>query len=72
MYPEDYLMFTNGHSDPRFNPNPISESAPTEIVPVFPHELLDSGFELTEILTAEWNPSRRPIRGAPMGRGYGI
>jgi hypothetical protein len=53
MYPEDYLMFMTFHSEPHCNSNSISERTPSENAPVFPAELLDSGFELTEILTAE-------------------
>jgi hypothetical protein len=53
MYAEDYLMFMTFHSESHFDPNRISEPTQTPNEPVFPAELLDSGFEWTEILTAE-------------------
>jgi hypothetical protein len=50
MHTQDHPIYF--HLEPQFNPNPISEPAPTANEPVFPAELLDSGFELTEILTS--------------------
>jgi len=52
MHTEDYLIYMNLHLESQFNPNPISEPAQITNQPVFPAELLDSGFELTEILTS--------------------
>jgi hypothetical protein len=63
MYPENYLTFMNRHSETHFHPDPHSESASRENAPSFPHELLNSGFELTEILTTESKPSTRTWRG---------
>lgn len=51
MHTEDHLKFITFSLDSRFNSNLISEPAPNVNEPVFPSELLDSGFELTEILT---------------------
>ena len=68
MYPEDYLMFMTFHSEPRCNSNPISGRAPSENAPLFPAELLDSGFELTEILTAESKNLVSPEWRVPMER----
>jgi hypothetical protein len=51
MYHEDHLIFMSSNFESNFNPNPGSEPAQTANEPVFPAELLDSGFELTEILT---------------------
>jgi hypothetical protein len=53
MYTEDYPKFMPFHSEPPFHPQPISEPAPTTNERGFPSELLDSGFEWTEILTTE-------------------
>ena len=52
MHNEDHLIFMNLHLESQFSPNPISEPAQTADEPVFPAELLDSGFELTEFLTS--------------------
>ena len=52
MYNEDHLSLMSSHFESNFNPNPGSEPAQTANEPVFPAELLDSGFELTEILTS--------------------
>jgi hypothetical protein len=51
MHTEDYLNFTTFHMDSDYNPSPISEPTLIANEPVFPAELLDSGFELTEFLT---------------------
>jgi hypothetical protein len=52
MRNEDHLSFLNLHLESPFNPNPISEPTQTANEPVFPAELLDSGFEFTEFLTS--------------------
>jgi hypothetical protein len=52
MHSEDHPIFMNLHLESQFNPNPFSEPAQTADESVFPAELLDSGFELTEFLTS--------------------
>jgi hypothetical protein len=52
MHTSHDLMSVTFHSESHFDPNLISESAQTTNERVFPAELLDSGFELTEILTS--------------------
>jgi hypothetical protein len=51
MHTEDHLILNALHLESRGHPNPFSEPVPTTVEPLFPAELLDSGFELTEILT---------------------
>jgi hypothetical protein len=52
MHASHGLMSVTFHSEPHFDPNLISESVQTTNERIFPAELLDSGFELTEILTS--------------------
>jgi hypothetical protein len=53
MSNEDDSISRAFHSDPPSSPNTISGPAQRSREPIFPAELLDSGFEWTEILTAE-------------------
>jgi len=46
-------MYISSRSETQFNLNPISGPAQPSNESVFPAELLDSGFEWTEILTSE-------------------
>jgi hypothetical protein len=52
MPTEDDLVFMTFHLPSHLNPNPTSEPAQPANETAFPAELLDSGFELTEILTS--------------------
>jgi len=54
-YNQENRPFISFHSEPHFIPNPTSGPAQPSNEPFFPAELLDSGFEWTEILTAESN-----------------
>jgi hypothetical protein len=51
MHTEDQLTFLASHLDSPFDADQSSEPSPTSNGPVFPAELLDSGFEWTNILT---------------------
>jgi hypothetical protein len=51
MHTEDHLTSPAFFLESPFNPNQSSEPPPTSNEPVFPAELLDSGFEWTKILT---------------------
>jgi hypothetical protein len=53
MYTNDHRMFMTFHSETQFNPSPSSAPSQPGKERIFPAELLDSGFEWTEILTAE-------------------
>jgi len=53
MSKEDHRMYISTRSETQFNLNPISGPAQPSNESVFPAELLDSGFEWTEILTSE-------------------
>jgi hypothetical protein len=53
MSNEDHRMFISSRSEPHFNPDPIPRPAQPPNESIFPAELLDSGFEWTEILTGE-------------------
>jgi hypothetical protein len=50
MHTEDHLTPGAFDLESPFNPNQSSEPLPIINGPVFPAELLDSGFELTNIL----------------------
>ena len=50
MHTEDHLTSPAFHLESSFNPNQSSEPLPIISEPVFAAELLDSGFELTNIL----------------------
>jgi hypothetical protein len=52
MHTDDHLIFMTLHLESQLDSNPISELSQIANEPVFPAELLDSGFELTEILTS--------------------
>jgi hypothetical protein len=52
MHTEDDLLFMKFYLSSPLDPSAVSEPAQTANEPVFPAELLDSGFELTEILTS--------------------
>jgi hypothetical protein len=53
MYNEDNLRPGSFHPEPRFSANAFSGATPSATEVIIPAELLDSGFEWTEILTAE-------------------
>jgi hypothetical protein len=50
MHTEDHLTSPTFHLEGPFHPHQSSEPPETTNQPVFPAELLDSGFELTNIL----------------------
>jgi hypothetical protein len=52
MHTEDHLPSLAFHLESPSNPNQSSEPLPIISEPVFPAELLDSGFELTNILAS--------------------
>ena len=52
MHTEDHLTSTAFHLERPSNPDQSSEPAETTNEPVFPAELLNSGFELTIILAS--------------------
>jgi hypothetical protein len=51
MHTEDYTTSLPFFLESAINPNQSSEPPPTTNEPVFPAELLDSGFEWTNVLT---------------------
>jgi hypothetical protein len=53
MYNEDNLRPNSFRPDPRFTPNAFSGMVPPPNEAIIPAELLDSGFEWTEILTTD-------------------
>jgi hypothetical protein len=52
MHTEDDFTSLAFHLESPFNPNQSSEPLPIISEPVFPGELLDSGFDLTNILAS--------------------
>jgi hypothetical protein len=52
MHTEDHLTSPAFHLERPLNPDQSSEPAETTNEPVFPAELLNSGFELTNILAS--------------------
>jgi hypothetical protein len=53
MYNEDNLRPSSFHPEPRISPSAFSGAAQSLNEAIIPAELLDSGFEWTEILTTE-------------------
>jgi hypothetical protein len=64
MHTEDHLASLAFFLESPFNPNPSSEPPLTTNERVFPAELLDSGFELTNILTEPHKLALAPFQGA--------